>query len=99
MTPSILSTPLAPLVCALMTASCAVSPPASASPPRLEPPTAARAPCRLDLLPPNPTMADLEGGYMARGAALVACDAARRLAVQTLDAEHAAEDRWRAGAD
>lgn len=36
---------------------------------------------------------------MARGAALVACDAARRLAVETLDAEHAAEDRWRAGAD
>ena len=36
---------------------------------------------------------------MARGAALVACDAARRLAVQTLDAEHAAEDRWRVGAD
>ena len=99
MTPSIPLIPPALLVFALMTASCAVSPPISVSPPRLEPPAVARAPCRLDRLPPNPTLADLEGGYMARGAALVSCDAARRLAVETLDAEHASEDRWRAGAD
>jgi len=34
---------------------------------------------------------DLETAYMARGEALVACDAARRLAVATLMAERAAQ--------
>jgi hypothetical protein len=34
---------------------------------------------------------------MARGAALVTCDAARRLAVETLQAERALQDRWRTG--
>lgn len=32
---------------------------------------------------------------MARGADLVACDAARRLAVETLTAERALQERWR----
>jgi hypothetical protein len=44
------------------------------------------------VLPPAPTQADLEIGYATRGAQLVACDAARRLAAQTLEAEHALED-------
>jgi hypothetical protein len=44
------------------------------------------------MLPERPTQADLEIGYATRGAQLVACDAARRLAVQTHDAEHALED-------
>ncbi|RZJ41669.1 MAG: hypothetical protein EON86_09450 [Brevundimonas sp.] len=52
-------------------------------------------PCRLDLLPGAPTLADLEASYMARGAALAACDAARRLAVDTLIDERALQDRWR----
>lgn len=65
------------------------------APPRLTIPTAATTPCRLDRLPPVPTMADLEAVYIARGAALVACDGARDLAVQTLLAERALEDRWR----
>jgi hypothetical protein len=44
------------------------------------------------MLPPAPTQADLEIGYATRGAQIVACDAARRLAVQTLEAEHALAD-------
>jgi hypothetical protein len=32
---------------------------------------------------------------MARGAGLLACDAARRLAVETLEAERLLLDRWR----
>jgi hypothetical protein len=44
------------------------------------------------VLPQAPSQADLEIGYATRGAQLVACDAARRLAVQTHEAEHALED-------
>ena len=40
-------------------------------------------------------MADLEVGYLTRGAQIVACDAARRLAVETLLAERRAGDRAR----
>jgi hypothetical protein len=86
---------VAPLVCAIMTASCAASPLLSASPPRLTLPHAALAPCRLDRLPAAPTLADLETSYMARGQALAECDAARRMAVETLEAERALQDRWR----
>ncbi len=79
-----------------MIASCAASPPTSAPPPRLALPAAATAPCRLHRLPDRPTLADLEAGYVARGADLVACEAARRIAVETLEAERALQDRWRA---
>ncbi len=41
---------------------------------------------------------DLEIGYAKRGAQIVACDAARRLAVQTHEAEHQLEDRLRSKA-
>lgn len=95
MTPISLSTRIAPLVCALMTASCAASPPMSVVPPRLILPPAALSPCRLDRLPAAPTLADLETSYMARGLALAECDAARRLAIETLEAERALQDRWR----
>jgi hypothetical protein len=50
-------------------------------------------PCSLYVLPDKPTEADLEIGYATRGAQLVACDAARRLAVQTHEAEHGLEGR------
>ncbi len=40
-------------------------------------------------------MADLETGYAARGAQIVACDGARRLAVETLLAERALQDAVR----
>lgn len=87
--------PPALLVCALTTANCAASPLTSASPPRLTLPREAVSPCRLDRLPEAPTLADLESSYMARGLALAECDAARRLAVETLLAERALQDRWR----
>ncbi len=56
-------------------------------------PQAARAACALYRLPAAPTQADLEIGYATRGAEIVACDAARALAVQTHEAEHALEDQ------
>ena len=86
---------IAPPACALMIASCAGSPPPSATPPRLILPDQAATPCRLDRLPPEPTAADLETSYLARGVALAECEAARRLAVETLLAERALQDRWR----
>ncbi|RZJ06190.1 MAG: hypothetical protein EON89_00820 [Brevundimonas sp.] len=58
-------------------------------------PTAADKSCHLTTLPPAATIADLEAGYMARGADLVSCEAARQLAIETLRAERALQDRWR----
>ena len=87
--------PLAPLAFCTMTASCAASLPPSAAPPRLTLPEAATRTCILDRLPEAPTEADLEVAYAARGAALVGCDAARALAVDTLLAERDLQDRWR----
>ena len=45
------------------------------------------------MLPDPPSEADLDLGFVTRGANLVACDAARRLAVQTWAAEHELQDR------
>jgi hypothetical protein len=61
----------------------------------LELPGIALTPCRLDRLPDAPTQADLEASYMARGWALVECEAARRTAVETLETERALQDRWK----
>ena len=77
-----------------MTASCAASLPTSAQPPRLILPRAAVTPCVLERLPEAPTQADLEIAYVQRGAHLVACEGARELAVETLLAERALQDRW-----
>lgn len=84
------------LACATMTAACVTRAPVSADPPRLSLPTAATTPCLLDVLPANPTQADLEAAYRARGASIVVCDGARRLAVETLLEERRLNDRWRA---
>jgi hypothetical protein len=65
--------------------------PSVPEPIRLSLPVEAMRPCRLVILGPEPTLADLEAAYMERGEALVACDAARRLAVMTLVAERAAQ--------
>ncbi len=82
------------IVCALTMMSCAASRPTSAVvPPRLTLPETASLPCDLHRLPDGATLADLEIGYITRGAQIVACDAARRLAVETLWAERAAYDR------
>ena len=56
------------------------------------------------MLPAEPTVSDLESAYVERGAQIVACDGARRLAVETLEAERAMQDaqareagvKWRA---
>jgi hypothetical protein len=47
--------------------------------------------CALHRLPENPRAADLEVGFAIRGAQIVECNAARRLAVETHDAEHRLE--------
>ena len=62
---------------------------------RLALPEAATRPCILATLPAEPTLGDLETAYATRGAQVVACDGARRLAVETLLAERALQDRQR----
>ena len=86
---------LAPIAFSATIASCAASPPSSATPPRLILPQAALRPCVLDRLTESPTQGDLELTYVSRGAALAACEAARELAVGTLLAEREMQDRWR----
>ena len=86
--------PLALLVsfgCAMLTVSCAAPRQTLPAAPQLEMPLTARRPCDLHRLPETATEADLEVGYAARGIQIAACDAARRLAVDTHDAEHALE--------
>nr|WP_314433818.1 hypothetical protein [uncultured Brevundimonas sp.] len=46
------------------------------------------------MLPSEPTLGDLEAAYVERGAQIVACDGARRLAVETLEAERNANMSW-----
>lgn len=92
MTPMRLSLLIAPLACAMTTAACASRPPSLPAAPRIEIPAEAARPCSLYVLPEKPTEADLEIGYATRGAQIVACDAARRLAVQTHTAEHELEN-------
>lgn len=58
-------------------------------------PAEAARPCSLYVLPVQPTQADLEIGYATRGSQIVACDAARALAVQTHQAEHGLADQLR----
>ncbi|WP_447910281.1 hypothetical protein [Brevundimonas bullata] len=45
-------------------------------------------------MPEGARLADLEAAYLLRGAQIVACDSARRLAVEALIAERAMQDRW-----
>lgn len=78
--------PLSGLIAfALMTSACVTSSPASA--PILTLPEAARTPCRLPVLPDNPTYADLDATYAARASALAVCAGRRDLAVQSFDAQ------------
>ena len=78
--------------CGLLMSSCAALRQPLGAVPRVEMPAEADRSCSIYLLPPKPTQADLEIGYATRGAELVACDAARRLAVETHASEHALED-------
>lgn len=95
MTPTSRWTRIVLLALPAMIASCAALPPPSAKPPRLTLPRAAATPCVLERLPETPTQADLEIAYVERGASLIACEGARELAVETLLAERALQDRWR----
>lgn len=54
-------------------------------------PAEAKAPCSLPTLPPRPSRKALEDGYVERGAALVACETMRALAVSTHESEHVLE--------
>lgn len=99
MTPLLHLIRLALLASLSMIASCAVSRPMSAAPPRLNLPTAAATPCVLPVLPEAPSRADLDVAYADRGGRLLACESARRLAVETLLEERAIQDQWRAEID
>lgn len=92
MKPQYLWKPCALIACALMTTNCAASRPASVAPPRLSVPLAAITPCELARLPDAPTLTDLEVAYLLRGSQLVACDAARRLAIESWMAERRMQD-------
>lgn len=50
-------------------------------------PELAKRECVLYALPPGATQFDLELGYLRRGAEIVKCDAARRLAVDTFQTQ------------
>jgi hypothetical protein len=50
--------------------------------------------CQLPQLSEAATQADLEAAYVQRGAAIVACDLARQVAVETLRAERSLMRRW-----
>ena len=65
-----------------------------AAPPRLELPPEAVRPCALPRLAADAHEGDLDRLYAERGAALVACDAARRLVVDTLATERDLVDDW-----
>ncbi|WP_374389930.1 hypothetical protein [Brevundimonas sp.] len=94
MTPTTFLNRIALIACAVMTTSCAASRQTSTvAPARLLLPEAATRPCALAVLPAGPTVADLEAAYVLRGSQIVACDGARRLAVETLLAERALQDR------
>ena len=82
--------------CGLMITSCATSRLNLPDAPQVQMPLEATRPCRLYVLPDPVTQADLDMGYAQRGADLVACDAARQLAVSTHEAEHSLEGQLRA---
>lgn len=90
---------LALLACALLMTSCASSalPSVPTSPPQRSMPEQAARPCHLRRLPDNATAADLETALIIRGAAIVACDAARQLAVDVHAGEHRDEAAWLKG--
>ena len=85
------------IACGLMIASCApMAKPLPVAPPLLTLPVQAQTPCDLPQLPVAASLADLEVGYVERGEALVACDLARQLAVETLVHERALIAAWQA---
>lgn len=57
-------------------------------------PIQATRPCALPRLPDQASAADLESAFTARGVALLACDAARQLAVDVHAAQNADQEAW-----
>ena len=87
----------ASIACGLMIVSCAPTPPVLAvAPPRLNLPEQAGQACDLPQLPEAASLADLEVAYVERGQALLVCDLARQLAVETLINERALVAAWQA---
>lgn len=78
------------IACALLMQACATRPPSVV--PRLTLPDAARQPCTLPTLPENPTQADFDATYLARGQQIAVCDGRRDLAVQAFDAQQRASE-------
>lgn len=77
-------------VYASTTAACASVPPAKmVALPQLVLPPEVERPCGLAVLEGRGELADLEVAYMRRGEQLLACDAARALAVEILNKERA----------
>ena len=69
-------------------------PPAPPTPPVVELPKAATERCPVHVLPPRPTLADLESGYIIRGLQIAECDARRGLAVNTVVEQQQMNARW-----
>lgn len=79
-------------VCMTLNAGCApwLRPSAPIPPPILTVPETARQSCRMPLLPASPTQGDVDALIVRSGLAIIECDAARQLAVDTLDAQQRA---------
>lgn len=82
------------LACISATTSCAATRPVLTDAPRLTLPALAEQPCDLPRIPEAATQGDLEATYLLRGAAIVKCDAARQLAIDTFKAERSLIDQW-----
>lgn len=67
-----------------MIVSCAKAPPAHPVSPELLLPAEVIVPCEIARLGSQATLSDLEQAYMQRGMQLVACDAARAMAVEII---------------
>ena len=69
----------------------------TADPPQVQVPQTAKEACDLYQLPLNrePIQADVNYGYVTRGAQLVVCDAKRQMAVSASEREHQLELEWR----
>lgn len=87
-------TPLALIACAALTTACVHTPPVQPHPPRLTLPP--DKPCEVHILPEQPTLGDLEAGYIIRGSQIVTCEAWGRLILENWQAERAMQDQWQA---
>jgi len=92
--PNLRWTLTASLATALMSSACASTSPPPVAPPRLPIPAEALRPCVLSVMVGD-TVGALDTAYMERGRDLVTCEARRREAIASWEAERALQDRWR----